>query len=964
MGGVLYMLGFIGREQELCQIAETMDRVRDGEAAVTVIEGEPGIGKTRLIDVHLERAAAQGWQRLVCRFGELDTDQPFVPIIAAIKDLLADLGSDAPLELRDAATVLRLARDPEIRGELTEAAERGEASREDVVDVDTVDEVDTVDVVRGTQGQGDYVTSLIVESIHEISRTTPLLVVFEDAHWIDEASSRVLWGLARRRQSSKILLAVSVRPTKRPLVATLLRGLDGQGATTMKLAPLGDEDAKCLAQRVLGSGVAVDQDLLADAAGNPLFITELFRAESNGSATPAQAQVSKIPATLRALVTRRFSALPSATAAVLADAALFGAMVHPVELGELAGLSAEDLGNALAPAFEEGILVEDDRGIAFRHAIVQTIVAEQRSAVLRQARHKAISELLEKRSLAARAAEHLWLSKPLPSAPSVAVMTRAAQEVSVLSFESALRWFERAMALAPDAETSFDAGLEIARLLILVGRLDDAYALCASEKMTAQSLQQEVRLRAVQTSATMMMGLPRNAEAESHVLWFMDHPTDHIWRLPDLIGSRAILALVRGDFDVAEAFAKEALASPIAEGGFASYSRANEAMGLVSLLRGDVTAAQQFTATALEQFVYDPQMPTSVMTPHYTRALSLISSDHVSKVVAVLLEGFELYDRAGHSLARLHLEPVMGVARFAAGELAMARRCVHRILEHNAAWTNSGISLPSATGLAAYLALLDGDETQAKVLADQALHEILTDGAQPGSADFALWCIAAVSEARGAVGEATDLLVGVWDLFAKAAGLLTIAPDLVRLTMDARPEFAADVLAVARVRAARSGAARDRAYALACEGFLTGSVALLDVSAAVFRSIGWTINDVRFRTLALDLPGVAGSAAGRVRLVEVLEDWRKLEAPQPIAVLEQKFGPFEQSRAARPALGMEAFTQAERSVAALVAQGLSNRQIAAQLYISHRTVETHVSRCLAKMGVTSRVLLARSFVRS
>jgi DNA-binding CsgD family transcriptional regulator/tetratricopeptide (TPR) repeat protein len=960
------MLGFIGREQELCQIVETMNRVRDGDAAVAVIEGEPGIGKTRLIDEHLQRAAAQGWRRLVCRFGELDTDQPFVPIIAAIRDLLADLGDDAPLELRDAAMILSSASRADRAAELSSQAGQvltefaaefvSEAGRDQTREAHE----HNGDPRKGSRGQGDYVTSLIVESIHEIARTTPLLVVFEDAHWIDEASSRVLWGLARRRQSSKILLAISLRPTKRTLVATLLRGLDGQGAVTTKLAPLPDEDAKRLAQRVLGPGVSVDQNLLRDAAGNPLFITELFRSEAISAVAPAQLPSSKIPATLRALVTRRFDALPSATAAVLADAALFGSMVQPLELGELAGLNPEALGNALAPAFDEGILVEDDRGIAFRHAIVQTIVAEQRSAVLRQARHKTISTLLEKRSLAARAAEHLWLSKPIPSHDAVAVMTRAADEVSALSFESALSWFERAMALAPDAPTTFDVGLEIARLLILVGRLDDAYELCASPKMAAKNLAQEVRLRAVQTSATMMMGLPRNAEAEGHVLWLMEHPTDHIWRLPDLIGSRAILALFRGDFDVAEAFAKEALASPIADGGFASYSRANEAMGLVSLLRGDVNAAQEFTANALAQFVYDPQLPTSVMTPHYTRALSLISSDHVSKVVAVLLEGFELYDQAGHSLARLHLEPVMGVARFAAGELDLARRCVNRILEHNAAWTNSGISLPSATGLAAYLALLDGDDAQAKVLADQALHEILSDGAQPGSADFALWCIAAVSEARGAVDEATDLLVGVWELFAKTAGLLTIAPDLVRLTMHSRPEFAADVLEVAKVRAARSGAARDRAYALACEGFLTGSVALLDEAAAVFSSIGWTINDVRFRTLALDLPGVAESPAGRKRLVQVLDAWRKLEAPQPVAVLERKFGPIEHNGAARPVSGPQSLTQAERSVAALVAQGLSNRQIASQLYISHRTVETHVSKCLAKLSVSSRVLLARA----
>ncbi len=642
MGGKgVRVVELIGRDLEVSQLLATMERVLDGEPSVTVIEGEPGIGKTRLVDELIGLASIKGCRVLVCRCGELDRDHPFVPIVAALQDLLADLGIEAPVELHDAVAILRSATTANLPA-------------------------------NEVQPRGDYVTSLIVESIHEIARTAPLLVAFEDLQWVDEASSRVLWGLARRRRGSRILTAVTLRPTKRALVDALRRGLDGQGATSLALSPLDPASALRLASAVAGFGKTVDSALVNDAAGNPLFLTELFR-DTSDSAHPharahEEAESPRIPATLRAPISRRLSGLPPATSTLLADAALFGSVVDLGELGALTGLSAEALGRTLAPAIEEGVVADDDRGITFQHGIVQTIVAEQRSVSLRRGRHEVIAAMLEQRGLTPRAAEHLWLSKPAPSTSAVAMMTAAANEVRLLSFESALSWFERAITLAPDPPTRFDLGLEVARLLILVGRLDDAYALCATPEMAPQTLEQEVRVREIQTSLTMMLGLPRSFEAEAHVQWLMENQAHHRWELPDLLGSRAILALMRGEFDAAEALAKQALASPVTAAS--SYSRANEAMGLVLLIRGDIVAAQGYTSEALRQFVYDPLLPTAVMMPHYSRALSLISSDPISSVMSVLREGFAICDRAGHSLARIHLEPVMGVAQFAAGDLA------------------------------------------------------------------------------------------------------------------------------------------------------------------------------------------------------------------------------------------------------------------------------------------------------
>ena len=97
----------IGRTPELRHLTASIERVREGHATVTTIEGEPGIGKTKLLTELRSRVTAEGWHVLDCRCDALDVERPFVALIDALDELCEELGPDAPDELTEVNALLR-----------------------------------------------------------------------------------------------------------------------------------------------------------------------------------------------------------------------------------------------------------------------------------------------------------------------------------------------------------------------------------------------------------------------------------------------------------------------------------------------------------------------------------------------------------------------------------------------------------------------------------------------------------------------------------------------------------------------------------------------------------------------------------------------------------------------------------------------------------------------------------------
>jgi DNA-binding NarL/FixJ family response regulator len=953
----------VGRDPEIRLLHAAAERVRSGLRSALVIEGDAGIGKSSLVTEFATTHLAQGWRMIRMRCAEPDMERPLVAVVDGVQTLVVDLraaGLDAPVELHDAVEQFRSSF--------------------------------RVDRTDGRQA-GERILSLIVDGLSELANQSPLLIVFDDIQWIDDLSAQLLWTLTRTERSGQTLLLACTRPTARESVVSLRRALDALGVDTTTLSPLSKTDAEALALRFVPEVDAAIYDLLHDAGGNPFFITELLRGLGIYD-SEAAGPVDAIPASLRRIVMGRLLGLPETSVNLLLDAALLGESFEVADLCLIHSLDAAEVVFRLDVALHEQIVVGTGQRLRFQHALVQTILAESRADPIRRVRHREIAGLLQLGDRAAtQIAEHHWKSTPYQSDYAHESLCQASKEVRTLSLESALVWAERARGCSSDRGEQLADQLDIAELLLLRGNLSEAEALCRSESVIPTTNDEELRLRSVLLAVTTMAGRARHGEALEHVEWILAQHREGEPMWVELMSSKAALLLMSGELERSIETAHEALAKNRVTNPPFVASRTYECLGLNAMLLGHVTESLALTKRAMETFDFQRNLLSEVMTPHFGRSLTMLSSRPIHEIEATLQAGIRECDRTGHGLARLHLEPFHALTHFVRGDLATAKSCVQSILDRNSDWrqadlglvrsdesnerragrresdrtlttpagrrsgsigTAVGVSLPTVTGLAAYLAMMQDDVEQAITLADRTIVELLEGGAQAATADFAIWCAAGVYEANGDVAKARDLLVTIWELMAKQASLYTIAPDVVRLTVDSHPDVAAEVVALADARFERSGATLDRAHALACRGFFERDAKKLRQAAQSWESLGWLLSPTRVREFALSLESGAADPAE----VEVVRShWTRMEAVRPLRLLEVAY-PIAKHRGRKAKERKHALSQTERMVALLVAEGLTNKEIAERLFISYRTVDSHVSHSLSKLGFNSRVQLA------
>jgi DNA-binding CsgD family transcriptional regulator len=941
-----------------------MEQAAAHQSRSVVIEGEPGIGKSRLVNELISTADAQRWAIFLCRSSELDVDHPFLPVLNALDGLISELNERLnapalPPELAIGADLLR-----ESLSSWTQAGSSPELPANPLLPIP-----------EGVE----RITTMIVEGLHELARTEPVLVVFEDAHWIDDASARLAWRIARARRNSGILTVLTTRQSSRPVLQSLRRSLDGQGSATVKLGPLNPVDALALATEIVGSEVEPDPHLLDDANGNPLFVTELMRGAVQLNAKSSDPSQSAIPESLKRLVLGRYFQLPAQTQNIIFDASLMGQQINISELCVVCGYTAGQVRESLIAAIENRMIVDDQQHLGFQHAIVQKIVAESRPALSQRERHGEIAALFAAVDAPpTRVAEHLWLCHPDPSpaalGPSAGWMRRAAETVTSFSLTSALGWTERALNCSVSATDRLDAQLELASLLVLTGRVPEAQSICAAIDTRNATNEQRLSFHVTQASIATKQGRSHYDTANQHLDHAMEaiDPTDS--RMAELLGFRAVLSVFSGNLDQAYCEADEALSIPLAETKLDTpnspniRSSAYEAKGLVDLLRGNIRGAQRNTELATNGFSYERRLCTALTMPHFSRAFVLLSTDPIQHVISVLNAGYRTCDRAGHQLARTHLEPLTAVAHFLSGDLETASRIVDTALERERHWDRSGFPL-TMIALRAYLSMLSGDIDEALALSDSTSHELTTRGSQGSTSDFAALCVSRVNEAAGRHDVARDVLILEWKNTAKRPNLLTtITPDLVRLTLDERPAFAAEVTAAAIERAGLSNTLMGRLNVLASRGQLERDPTLLDQAADIADQLGWQIQSLVFRSRAAEMLVDKPDRQLKERVLRLHKEWGALGAPHPVSTLEKTHERYfvgstaPAKRAER--VGFDRLTQAERTVVQLVAEGLSNREIAERLFVSHRTVESHVSHTLAKLQLTSRVQLANLIARA
>jgi DNA-binding SARP family transcriptional activator len=334
----------VGRRPEESALLAVLDRAGAGMPAAALLVGEPGIGKSRLVERLSGAAAERGWVVVTGRCSQDDGAPPLWPWSQALHDLARHDGPGL---------------DPAVERLLAGSPADGE---------------------DGAEHRAFHAWESLAHEVTTRSVSQSLLLVLEDLHWADTASLKVLRHLvATTAPGHHLAVLVTRRPWPEPsgALAEVGEELARQHVTRLDLSGLSLDEARGLVQAVAGAAIppAVVEEWHTRSGGNPYFLIELARL---GAADP-EADAT-VPATVRDVILRRLQDLPEQTRTLLLLAAVLGRRFSLDLLAAVAGEPVEDVDDALAPAREAGLVQEPDAGtLAFTHALTRDAVASTTS---------------------------------------------------------------------------------------------------------------------------------------------------------------------------------------------------------------------------------------------------------------------------------------------------------------------------------------------------------------------------------------------------------------------------------------------------------------------------------------------------------------------------------------------------------------------------------------------------------
>lgn len=895
----------LGRDTERHALAALVERAASGAGGAVVVLGAPGIGKSALVAEAAARAAGHGVRVLTAVGVESEEDVACAglhQLVHQLRDGIDDLPGPQRAALRAA--------------------------------VGLADEA-----VPGLYLVGLAALTLLSDAAVK----APLLVVVEDAHWMDRASLDVLGFVARRIESDPLALV------------GVTRGLDdrlgGAGLPVVALDPLTDEVSGELLDAVAPDlGQQVRRRLLKEAAGNPLALTELPVAlQSVGGAYALTPGPLPLTERLERTFTARVSRLPVETRALLLLAALNG----DGTLDECLAAAARMLGtavdvNAVGPAVEAGLV--EGWGMVFRHPLVRSALHHAATAAERQAAHAALAS--ELRGQPDRQAWHRAAATAGPDEHAArdldSTAGRALRRGGVAAALAALR---RAAELTADPSARADRLLRAAELALESGRPDVAAHLLAEARSLDLSVRDKGRAAwvgiALAEGAAQGEGTATAELAELAVGLAADEPVLGLrmlwgavlhcfWGEPGPDARRRVAAAVDRmpvDADNADLVALRAYCAPVERG----------------------RAVLESLASQLDRSSEDPEgdqllggAAVTVGAPALASRLTARSLDALRAQGRLSMLARALCVQAG-SAARLGEVRAGHLAAEEAAELARetGQPLVHAMVH----------------AIRAQLAAICGDP-QAEAWAAEAERTALPGGARPA--------LAIVQMARGQAA----LCQG---RYGDAFGHLS------RVFDPADPAFhpwlrfyGVAELVEAAVRSESAEAARDILKELTPLEEPTPSPALLcglrlarallsppDTAEPRYRAaldtvpVDWPFERARVQ-LALGgwLRRHRRPAESRVVLQAAREVFDALGASAWAERARQELRAAGVSSPRRDLAAVDRLTSTELHVAQLAAQGLTNREIGERLYVSPRTVSTHLQRMFPKLSVTSRGELA------
>ncbi|MGH3815268.1 MAG: helix-turn-helix transcriptional regulator [Pseudonocardiaceae bacterium] len=815
------------------------------------------------------------------------------------------------------------------------------------------------------------------------------MVAFEDLHWADPSTLRAVRAIGRALPELPVVLLVTLRPfPERSELAQVIDELVRHGAAALALEALDDPTVIALAEAVAGAppGMVLSGQL-SWAAGNPLFVIELIKAlREQGSLALRQGRAEvadlSLPQTLPLTILRRVSNLAPQTLEVLRVAAVLGREFSVAELSMVTGRSAVALRPELDGALRAGLLAESAMGLVFRHELIREAIYHDVPPVLRQGLHREVARVLTAAGApVGRVADHLYVGASVADPEARGWLRQAALEAAPRSLAVAVKLCERAFHLTsaddPDREV---VAAKLAPLLLQAGRPKDAEQVAREVLARGPRAAHEVVLRRALGEVLWAIGWLEPAVTELEAVARVPGASDR-----DRAGSLALAANIRiflGDPQGARDQAQRARTMG-PDDDFAGCLAA-QTLGLAAHARGELTEAVELAQRAVEIAARSRDPRVGHLHPHLHLGMALLDADRRDEAAATLQLGRQLSEERGNVMWLPLHHAMLAMHRVMSGELtdALAEAEADLVLADE---VGTRLHAPLLHGVAALVALQQGDlaagearmaDAEAEFIASVSQDWQLTavaDGIRMAGArwplEWGLWIQALLCEARGDTGQARALLEDAWELAAPLRFCLSyrfLGPDLIRLAVEAGDrERAAAVADEVAGGARRSGVPDATAAALRCRGLVDDDPAVLLAAVQTYRQGPQTVE----LALAGEDSAAALCRAGRAAeaipvLDHALDFYLRTGAQRAASRVEAALRALgvrrrRAGRVPRPSTGWESLTDSELGVARLAAEGLTNRQIGDRLFISRRTVGTHLAHIFQKLGINTRTQLAR-----
>lgn len=917
------------RDHEMHCARRLVDAALAGTGGVLLVEGDAGIGKTELVRAVSAEATERGLSVLAARGAELERELAF----GVVRELLGTAAADRGV-FDGAARLARPVLDP---GSVAAAGPQ-----------------ELFAVLHGLY----WLTA-------DLASAGPVLLVVDDGHWCDIPSLRFLAYLARRLDGVAVALLVTTRPNAEDPQRALLDVLAAEPlAATARPRPLGADGVRTLVSAALGpSDPAFAAACRTATGGNPFLLTELLAELAAAGVTAGRDDVDRIdavvPRGVQRAVLARLAAIPEPAAQLARAAAVLGDGADARRAARLVGVGDIEVGGAV-DALVTARLVEPEITLTFLHPLLRAAVGSTLGPAALAATHRRVALLLaEEGEGGDLLVPHLLGATSTGDAWVVDALLDAARRATARGApDAAVRYLERALVEPPPPALRHPVLLELGRAAMTAGR---PQALDHASAAVAEAPDAVTRGRATLLLARVLFEVGRTADAvrmSQQVIVELDGLEPELTReLEAELLSAAIQDLTT--LPVALRWHEERTVDPEPDDRTGCMLLADMALLEVLTCGSRTRAAVLATAALTDGHLYGES--GEITLPAALLSLTLCGQERRS---------IELWDGVladqrdrGNVRGFVRASAARGYAAFHVGDhdaaIADLRSALELARTEAGLWTIEGFAV-------AWLVppLIDVGDLAA------AEHELMTVAPRFGAGPLlnVNYLLSARGQLRLAQGRLDDAVTDLQEC-GRRASLWNVSPPgaftwqthlAMALLGRGEPDQAAAQAAEALLRARAWGAPFALSEALRVAGLVTdgaAGTALLEEAVAV------AVDAPLQRARALTAQGARLRRAGnRVAARAPLTAALDLALERGATALA---GPAHEellATGARPrrlrTAGAQALTATERRVAGMAAKGLTNREVAQSLFVSEKTIETHLGSTYRKLGITSRTQLA------